>query len=165
MKLKYILLISALLLPACNQKAELRQEINILKFDKIKAESDLDSVRSKVDFVRSQLSEAVARREQMNKNIAELTESEAYKKAIASGKTIRYILKVSIRQVSYSFSISKQLRDAVNEEEFEIYTDKETYDAANPGMDLFDSFRVGSAIMRGSLGSWRLKVVSKRIVR
>jgi hypothetical protein len=78
-------------------------------------------------------------------------------------KSVHYVLHVSIRQVSYSLSLSKQLRDAVNAEEFDLPTDKVTYDHANPGDDLFDSFRAGSAIFRGSLGSWRIKVVGKRV--
>lgn len=80
------------------------------------------------------------------------------------GRGVHYVLSVSIRQVSYSLSIRKQLRDAVNEETFDLPTDRVTYEHTNIGQDLFESFRAGSAIFHGSLGSWRLKVENKRVV-
>jgi len=74
-----------------------------------------------------------------------------------------YILKLQLRQVSYSLSIKKQLRDALNTVEFDIPVNKQYYEQVNVGDDLVDGFRVGSLIMRGSFGKWRVKIESKHI--
>ena len=79
------------------------------------------------------------------------------------GKTSVYILRVSVRQLSYSLSISKQIRDAVNEGYFEIPVSEEYYKQCQVGNDLFDNFRWGSLVCRSSFGSWRLKVENKKI--
>lgn len=100
----------------------------------------------------------------LTQEIADLRADEAVLLAMKNGKKIHYIVKVSIRQVSWSLSVSKQLRDFVNEDEFEMPTDLDTYSRIKPGDNLFDKWRAGSIIFRGSLSSWRLKVVDKRVV-
>jgi hypothetical protein len=101
------------------------------------------------------------RRDELQGQVAALNKNAAVLSALSLGKHVRYILHCSIRQVHYSLSIAKQVADAVNEEQFDLVTDKDSYDLAQPDTDLFNSFRGGSAVLKGSLGSWRIKVVSK----
>ena len=149
-------LMLVLVLAACGNDAakreaqELETEVSGLKRDEIALESKLQSLSGERDAIAA--------------NVASLKQDEAVLRAEKDGRGVHYVLHVSIRQISYSFSLTKQLRDAVNEEEFDLPTDKVTYEHANVGDDLFDSFRAGSAIFRGSLGSWRLKVVGKKAV-
>jgi len=72
-----------------------------------------------------------------------------------------YILKLNLRQISYSLSLSKQFRDYSNQIDFEIPVDKDYYDKMSVGNDVTDNFRIGSLIFKGSFGSWRIKVKEK----
>lgn len=115
------------------------------------------------DNLQGQISALQLKLDQTTARIATLNSDETVLAAEKAGKTVRYVLELSIRQIHYSLSIKKQISDALNEEKFSIYTDRTTYEAAQPGTDLFESFRTGSAIMKGSLGTWRIKIVSKKI--
>lgn len=83
--------------------------------------------------------------------------------ALRDGEAVSYIFHMSIRQVSASFALKKQLRDAINEQEFDLITDRPNYERAKVGDDLFSSFRAGSMLLNRSAGSWRLRIESKRI--
>lgn len=72
-----------------------------------------------------------------------------------------YVLNLNLRQISYSFSLSKQLRDYTNQVDFEIPVDKDYYNKVSVGQELTDNFRFGSLIFKGSFGSWRIKVTNK----
>jgi hypothetical protein len=133
------------------------EDVKALRSEKAALEAGVAADRDRAEMGRSTVAAIQSRINELNANAQVLT-------ALSEGRRVRYILHVSIRQVSYSISLKKQMADAMNEEEFDIMTDKQTYDSANPGMDLFDSFRKGSAIFKGSLGSWRLKVLSKRTI-
>ncbi len=131
------------------QIAALAQQKSALEADVAKLQQDnvrLDEVRTGVQG-----------------DLDRLRQDQAVLAAEKDGRGVHYVLHCSIRQIHYSISIKKQLADMVNEESFDLPTDKLTYDHAQPGNDLFDSFRAGSAIFKGSLGSWRIKVESKRI--
>jgi hypothetical protein len=125
---------------------------------------DVDALERQANALREETRQLAATKEQLAGELSELRANEVVLRALKDGKDVQYLLKVSIRQIHYSLNIKRQISDAVNEEEFEIATDKTTYDLAAPGKDLFDAFRLGSAVMHGSLGTWRLKIVSKRVV-
>lgn len=81
----------------------------------------------------------------------------------ATGKA-RYMLKLQIKQSHFSLDLDEHLKDAMNKAEFWIAVDREMYDSSNPGSEILDKFRVGSLIMNGSIGSWKIKVLEKKIV-
>ena len=154
--MKFFFLFLITLLFGCQSVVESRKEVSELQ-----ATADhLRTTNFQLDQTRESLLSVI---ELENKKLNDARQDETVVQAEKAQKGVHYILHVSIRQISYSLSISKQLRDAVNEEEFDLPTDKVTYDHANVGDDLFDSFRAGSAFFRGSLGSWRLKIVGKRV--
>jgi hypothetical protein len=82
---------------------------------------------------------------------------------IVNGKQPVYILRLSIRQVSYTLDIKKQLRDAINEFEFTIPVNEHYYRQVQEGQNLSDEFRWGSLIFRSSFGKWRIRVKEKLI--
>lgn len=131
------------------------EDVKALRAEKAALEASMAADRDRAEMGRSSVAAIQSRINELNTNAQVLS-------ALAEGRKVRYILHVSIRQIHYSISLKKQLSEAMNEEEFDIMTDKQTYDASNPGADLFDAFRSGSAIFKGSLGSWRIKVISKR---
>jgi hypothetical protein len=55
------------------------------------------------------------------------------------------------------------MKDAMNAIEFELPVDKEFYDNLTIGSEIVDNFRVGSLVMYGSFGSWKMSVVNKQI--
>ena len=143
-------------LAACKPTpAEERQDLAALAQQKAALEADVRQLQeqsARVDAIRNDT----------QRDLDALRQDQAVLAAEKAGRGVHYILHCSIRQIHYSLSIKKQLSDMVNEENFDMPTDKVTYEHTQPGADLFDSFRTGSAIFKGSLGSWRIKVESKR---
>lgn len=78
--------------------------------------------------------------------------------------TAKYIVTFNIRQVHYSLNIDDHIKDAMNDISIQIPVDKEYYDSVEVGQIIDESFRVGSMIMKGSFGSWRVSVAGKEIL-
>ena len=102
---------------------------------------------------------------------AEIAELEEYKASLESevekmeddlGLTT-YVLTLSIKQNHFSLDIGDHMKDAMNELEFDIPVSKEFYESVDKGDVLDDSFRMGSFLMKGSFGSWKVKVKNKYI--
>ena len=101
----------------------------------------------------------------------EIAELEEYKKSleaeiegIKEDNNIKtYVLTLSVKQNHYSLSISEHMKDEMNKLEFEIPVSKEFYDSVEEGDVIEDSFRVGSMLMKGSFGSWKIKVIDKDV--
>jgi hypothetical protein len=159
MPLRRMVVLAGLLALSCRASCADPQELNV---DIDKLEQRKTWLTGDVSNLERQVLGLGAKRDELNGTIAELQGNEAVLRAIKEGRAVRYVLKVSIRQVHFSINIKKQIADAINEEEFELVTDKQTYDSANVGQDLFESFRMGSLLMKSSAGSWRLKIVGKR---
>ena len=102
---------------------------------------------------------------------AEIAELEEYKASLESevekmeddlGLTT-YVLTLSIKQNHFSLDIGDHMKDAMNELEFDIPVSKEFYESVDKGDVLDDSFRLGSFLMKGSFGSWKVKIKDKYI--
>lgn len=91
-----------------------------------------------------------------------LRSQEPVLRAMAAGSDVRYALSVKLAQSHFTLSLKQHAKDAMNAETFELMVDRITYENAKPGDDLFKSFRTGSALLTGSLGSWSITVLSKR---
>lgn len=78
-------------------------------------------------------------------------------------KKPKYILKLRLKQSSFSLSIKKHIRNAVNAVEFELPVDKDFYDSVSEGTEIVDKFRFGSLVLYGSLGDWEMTVKGKEI--
>ena len=150
-------LVLAATVAACKPSSgEQQQQLAAFAQKKVAIEADVVQLQQQVidlDHTRTDV----------QRDLDALRQDQSVLVAEKAGRGVHYILHCSIRQVHFSLSIRKQIADAVNEESFDLPTDKASYEHAQPGSDLFESFRAGSAIFKGSLGSWRIKVESKRI--
>ncbi len=75
----------------------------------------------------------------------------------------KYILKLHLKQTHFSLSISKHIKDAMNAMDFEMPVDKEFYESVSIGTDIVNNFRVGSCILYGSFGDWKMTVKGKEM--
>lgn len=101
----------------------------------------------------------------------EIATLEAYKESLLEEiNTIKeenniytYIVKFEVKQSHISLDISNHIKDAMNSLEFEVPVSKTFYDSVEKGDIIDDSFRMGSFLMKGSFGSWKVKVIDKYI--
>lgn len=75
----------------------------------------------------------------------------------------RYFVTVSVKQKHMTMDLSEHMKDKMNELTFQIPVDEEYFNDVEVGMVIDDSFRMGSFISAGSVGSWDIKVVDKSI--
>lgn len=94
-------------------------------------------------------------------------EKMALENEIADAKvengTAKYIITLRIKQTHFTLDIGEHLKDSMNEITIEIPVDKEYYDSLSVGGTINDEFRMGSLIMHGSFGSWKVTVDNKEI--
>lgn len=77
--------------------------------------------------------------------------------------TAKYIITFRIKQTHFTLDIGEHFKDSMNEITIEIPVDKEYYDSLSVGDTINDEFRMGSLIMHGSLGNWKVIVDDKEI--
>lgn len=143
------IVIFSLTVVSCETEDSLKMQIQELKAEKSKLIQDIDNLYS----VQKEKTDSV------DKLDNELKVLNIYK----SGKTPKYILTLKLKQSHFSLDVGKHIKDAANAIEFDLPVDKEFYDKVKVGTDLVDDFRVGSFIMNGSFGSWKMKVIKKQI--
>lgn len=89
-------------------------------------------------------------------------ENEIVDAKVESG-TAKYVITFRIKQTHFTLDIGEHLKDSMNEITIEIPVDKEYYDSLSVGDTINDEFRMGSLIMHGSFGSWKVTVDNKEI--
>lgn len=89
-------------------------------------------------------------------------ENEIVDAKVESG-TAKYVITFRIKQTHFTLDIGEHLKDSMNEITIEIPVDKEYYDSLSVGDTINDEFRMGSLIMYGSFGSWKVTVDNKEI--
>ena len=72
-------------------------------------------------------------------------------------------MTLEIKQTHYTLDLEQHLKDEMNEITIQIPVDKEYYDSVSVGTVIDDSFRMGSMIMKGSFGKWKVTVKDKSI--
>lgn len=80
--------------------------------------------------------------------------------AFAETRTV-YMVELDIRNSSFSLSIGKHIRNAMNAFQMEIPVDKDFYDKVKPGQEIASNFKTASFFMKGSISSVRVTVVRK----
>lgn len=76
--------------------------------------------------------------------------------------TAKYVVTFRIKQSHFTLDIGEHLKDSMNEITFEVPVDKEYYDSVTVGSVINDDFRMGSLIMHGSFGNWKVTVGKKK---
>lgn len=102
---------------------------------------------------------ATTKTEEMRQEVAE---PEAVEEAPADWSE-KYIVTFRIKQSHFTLDISEHIKDSMNEITFEVPVDKEYYDSVSVGTVINDDFRMGSLIMHGSFGKWKVAIDQKEI--
>lgn len=75
----------------------------------------------------------------------------------------KYVITFIIKQSHFTLDVGEHIKDAMNKITIEIPVDKDYYDSVSVGDVINNEFRVGSLIMRGSFGNWKITVDKKEI--
>lgn len=138
---------------SCESSQDVKSNIDILKNERANL---MEQVQNLSDSLTSKQNEMAI----LNNKLEEKeSEFEIYK----SGRTPKYILKIHLKQSHISLSISKHIKDSMNAIDFELPVDKQFYDSVMVGTNIVDDFRVGSFILKGSIGDWVMTVKDKEI--
>ena len=76
----------------------------------------------------------------------------------------RYIIEFKLKQTHFTLDLGQHMKDAMNAITFELPVDKTFYDSVKEGDEIVDKFRMGSLIISGSFGNWKM-TVNKKMVR
>lgn len=101
--------------------------------------------------------------EELERLRKENTDLKAQLDLLNAAKKPKYILKLKLKQASFSLSVKKHIRNAMNAIEFELPVDKDFYDSVSEGTEIVDKFRFGSLVLYGTLGDWEMTVRGKEI--
>ena len=77
---------------------------------------------------------------------------------------ITYVIELEISQSHFSLDLEEHMKDCMNTITIPIQVSEEYYYSVEIGDILDDEFRIGSYVFKGSIGSWQVKVVDKKIV-
>ena len=107
-----------------------------------------------LEAIRSEIAELTIERDKLKQEVASLNSYDGH---------TRYIVVIEIKQ-SHAIDLAAMIKDGINAIELPIYVDKGFYDGIEVGEVLDNSFRAGSFLIGGSIGSWDIKVVDKKVV-
>ena len=112
-------------------------------------------LKAEIESLEAEIADLEAEKAQLKNEIVDIK--------VENG-TARYVLTLSVKQVHYSLNFEDHWKDAVNELTIVVPVDKEYYDSVEIGEVLEEEFRVGSAVVAGSYGSWKITVKDKEIM-
>ena len=94
----------------------------------------------------------------------EIEQLESMRDGLISKDDISYIIEIEISQTHYTLDIDEHLKDAMNAITIPIEVSQEYYYSVDVGDTLNSELRVGSALFKGSFGSWDITVKDKETV-
>lgn len=120
------------------------------------------------DMLNVQIAELEARHSSLAQQISLLEKEKiALEEEILSEKISRgsakYIVTFNISQSHLFFDITNVIKDSMNDITIQIPVDEEYYHSVNVGDVINDDFRMGSFILTGSIGSWKITIKDKEI--
>lgn len=95
---------------------------------------------------------------------AEVDTLEKIRDGLIQEDNIVYVLELQISQSHITLDLEELAKDSLNKITIPIQVSKEYYFSVKEGETLSNEFRVGSLIFKSSIGSWDIKVTSKKIV-
>ena len=114
------------------------------------------TIEKERDNLKAEITQLKAEKAEISDDIKQLKDSSGVE---------RYIVTIEIKQSHFSLDISEHMKDEANAVEITIPVDKAFYNKVDEGTVIDDSFRAGSFWMKGSLGSWDIKVIDKEIIK
>lgn len=136
------------------KKLSLVLMIMIIVMGTIGCGSNEEALDDQIQTLQEEIHTLEAKKETLKNEIVDIKEENG---------TAKYIITFEIKQSHFSLDLGKHLKDAMNAIEIEIPVDKEYFDNVEIGDTINDEFRVGSLVMKGSLGSWDITVKGKDI--
>lgn len=142
MKLKIAIVSVAILatLCGCQNNSDLKYEKETLQRDVAQLQEEVADLEEERDYLEEYLSET--------------REENGIK---------RYVVTFEIKQTHFTLDIGTHIKDSMNKLELEVLVSEEYYNSVDVGTVINDDFRVGSFLMKGSIGSWKVEVIDKRV--
>lgn len=120
-----------------------------------------EQLDSKISSIKTEICSLEEEKEQLEQEKQKL-ETEVSEKKVENGTAV-YIVTINISQEHPVWDMENNIKDSMNDVDIDIPVNKEFYDSVEVGTVLNDSFRTGSFIISGSIGSWNIKVTDKKI--
>ena len=120
------------------------------------------------DMLNVQIAELESRHSSLTQQISLLEKEKAALEGEIVSERIRrgsakYIITFNISQSHLFFDITNVIKDSMNDITIQIPVDEEYYHSVNVGDVINDDFRMGSFILTGSIGRWKITVENKEI--
>ena len=111
-------------------------------------------LEQRITELKTQINELEIEKKDLEENISDIKVD----KGIA-----KYVVTFEIKQTHYTLDLEQHMKDEMNAITIQIPVDKEYYDSVSVGTIIDDSFRMGSLVMKGSFGKWKVTVKDKSI--
>lgn len=110
----------------------------------------------------------IQERDELLKEIDYLKTEKAELQKIVTAEKIEkgaaiYVVTINISQSHMFWEIDEKIKDSMNDIDVQIPVSEEFFNSVEVGDVLDDSFRMGSFVMNGSVGSWDITVSKKEI--
>ena len=95
----------------------------------------------------------------MTENTSNKGNSQDNVNGVTEEKTIdskNYVIVLHVTQTHYTLDITEHIKDSMNTVDIPMPITKEFYDSVNVGDIINDDFRVGSFVVKGSFGKWKI---------
>lgn len=115
----------------------------------------VESQEYEINKLDNEIAELEERKEELTNIVQEIKTDKDIEK---------YVITLNISQSHFTLDVGKHIKNAMNDIEIQLPVDKEFYDSVEVGDLLDNSFRVGSLLMEGSFGKWKVKVAAKEIM-
>ena len=112
-------------------------------------------------YLQQEIARLSAEKTELENSVATLKEMETAEKERTN--TATYIVVLNISQSHFTLDWEEHLKDSMNDLDIPIPVSKEFYDTVEKGTVIDDSFRMGSFIFKGSIGSWDIVVSDKYV--
>lgn len=149
MKKFIVIALVAILSVSCytsEDQKQLQLDCKKLETEKVWLNRNIESLNSRVVSLRKEISDL-----------------NAEKNSISSGREPKYIVKFKIKQGTFTLDLFEHAKNEMNSIEIEIPVNKDYYNRLSIGQDITDSFKWGSLIVNGDFSTLHMKVVGKRI--
>lgn len=110
--------------------------------------------QSEIDALNAEITQLEDQRDSLRSEIVGIKEENG---------TAKYVVTFNIKQSHFTLDITQHIKDEMNDISIQIPVDKEYYDSIKIGDTIADDFRMGSLIMKGSFGNWKVTVEDKKI--
>ncbi len=138
-KVTIFILVLCLLLTACSKE---QSEVMSLAMQKSELETEIETLKKDLEYFKQNI--------------------DTFK---SENNVETYVVTLKIKQSHFSLDLSKHIKDKLNEITLDIPVSKQFYDSVQVGSVLDDTFRMGSFLFTGSIGSWGITIDNKQIIK